>query len=182
MADDIEHAAALQALAFLLTLETDLDRNRERRARDVADEVDVDRRIGDRIELNVTGQNPSDVAIDLEVVEAGEEATLSELAFQHVVVERNGERLAATTVDDGGRAAFAPERPRAPLCRAARAAVPRLLLRHSWSCFPGMRGRAPQSKRLETDVSELMRRIDSAINCAMERTRIFAALSTASVI
>ena len=181
MANDIEHAAALQALGFLLTLETDLDRNRERRARDVADEVDVDRRIGDRIELNVTGQNPSDVAIDLEVVEAGEEATLSELAFQHVVVERNGERLAAAAVDDGGRAAFAPERPRPPLPRGSRGsasivASSLMIMLPQYPCL------APQSKRLETEVSELMRRIDSAINCAMERTRIFAALSTASVI
>ena len=107
VADDIEHAAAFQAFAFLMALEADLHRDRESRTRDVADEVDVKRRIGDRIDLNVTGQHSDHVAVDPEVVKAGEEAPAAKLPFHHVVVERYGEGLAAAAVNDGRRAAFA---------------------------------------------------------------------------
>ena len=106
--DDVEHAAALQAFALLLALEADLHPDRERRACDVADEVDMDRRIADWIDLNVAGQNANHVAVDLEVVEAGKEAPPTDLALQHVVFERDGQRVRAAAVDDGWRAAFAP--------------------------------------------------------------------------
>ena len=68
-----------------------------------------------------------------------------------------------------------------PLPRGARGSASMV----AWSLMvllPQYPRLAPQSKRLETEVSELMRRMDSAINGAIESTRIFSAVFTASVV
>ena len=82
VADDVQHAAALQARRLLGVDE--LDRHGDGDPRFLADaqEVHVDRNVGDRVELNVARQHVVGRFTDLDVEQVGEEARRAQDAFE----------------------------------------------------------------------------------------------------
>ena len=107
VADDVQHAAALQARRLLGIDELDRDGDGDPRFLADAQEVHVDRNVGDRVELNVTRQHMVGCVTDLDVEQVGEKARGAQNAFELQTVQRNRYRLFLVAVDYGGDPASA---------------------------------------------------------------------------
>ena len=165
--------------------------------------------VGDGMELDLAGQHPIALAIDLEIQQPVGEAALFELVAELASVDGNVDRLSLAAIDHGRDAARA--------ARGAGGTSARLLAQfrgqndyvghcrhplfpaasHHRACSSsgatsvrGLRAArarryrpAPaQSKRLETERSSLMRRIASAIRGAIDMRRMLWDTRTASVV
>ena len=72
--DDVEHAATLEAARDVLVDEHHRHGDGDSRAASHADEVDVQRLVGHRVQLHLARQHPDRVPVHLEIAERAEEA------------------------------------------------------------------------------------------------------------
>src|SRR5690606_19512111 len=100
VAHDVQHAALLQAGALILLEEQHRDEDADSRTLADALEIDMDRPVGDRIELHVAGQNPLRLAVEFDVQQAGEEVALLQFLQQVTAFHRDQFRGLLFTVDD----------------------------------------------------------------------------------
>ena len=85
------------------------------------EKIDMDRPVGDDVELIVARQNALLAAIDLKLEDRGEEVAGVDELVDVLVVDRNRLGFHAAAIDDGGNAAFATNGAGGPLaCPAAR--------------------------------------------------------------
>ena len=109
--DDVEHAATLEAGAFLVVFEYHLDVDIEPGGFAEAHEIDMDGAVGDRVHLQVAGQHPVFLAADLDLEHAGEETGAPELLQQVQGVDGNQHRGFLVAVNHGRNPAGAAGRP-----------------------------------------------------------------------
>ncbi len=109
--DDVEHAAALDAGAFLVVFEHHLDVDVEPGGFAEAHEIDMDGAVGDRVHLQVAGQHPVFFAADLDLEHAGEEAGAPDLVQQVQGVDGNQHRFFLVAVNHARNPAGAADRP-----------------------------------------------------------------------
>jgi hypothetical protein len=106
----VQHAAAMHAAAFLLADEADRHRDLDARMLPDAQEIDMERPIGNRMELHVLGQGAGLLAGDIDhhhgIHEVAVAHHLDEPLF--LDVDRDGRLIG--TIDDGWNATFATHR------------------------------------------------------------------------
>ena len=102
VADDVEHAAATDAWrgAFIDELHRHLDR--DRRAGDDAQEVDVDRSLVHRIELEIAGDGADLLAGDIDRGDGRQKAAAVNLEEQLAAGQIDRDRRLLAAIDDGG--------------------------------------------------------------------------------
>ena len=127
-ADDVEHAAALEARRLVLVDEAHRHVDVDHRPLLGAQEVDVQRVVGDRVQLRLARQHLEALVAEVELEHRAEEArVLGQL--EPDLLERHGDaqRLLAAAIDDrrdlAARAAAAAPGP-CPTSRAARPGKP----------------------------------------------------------
>ena len=74
-----------------------------------AQEVDVQRSVGDRMESDVLGQRAQGLAADLDIDDRVEEVAGAELAAQFLLFDVDRQRFFIAAIDDGGDTAFATQ-------------------------------------------------------------------------
>ena len=109
--DDVDGAAALHARRLVGVLDVDRDAHADAGAFAEAEKIDVDRNVAHRIELIIAGNDPVARAVDLELVDRGEEMPGKDVLPQLLEIERDRQRGCSVAVDHAGHAAFAPHRP-----------------------------------------------------------------------
>ena len=104
---------------------SDVDRNidADRRALAEPHEVDMQRQIADRVELEIARDDAVLHAVDLDVVNGGEKMPGIDALAQIGVIERDRQRRLAVAIDDSGYAAGATFCPGGPLAGPERAAA-----------------------------------------------------------
>ncbi len=115
MGDDVDGTAALDSRRLVGIDDVDRDAHPDRRALSEAHEIDMDRQVTHGIELEVARDHPVLLAVDLDVVDAGQEPAGEDALAQFGIVEGDGERRLVATVDDAGHAALATNGPGGPL-------------------------------------------------------------------
>ena len=115
VADHVQHAAALEARAQPVIVEMHRHRHADRLAGREALEIDVLRRVADRMELHVADQRARRIAVHLDLVEARLPAGPVQFAQHRAGVQRDEAGLLPRPVDDTGHLALTPGRPRRPL-------------------------------------------------------------------
>ncbi len=90
-------------------------------------EIDMQRRVADRMVLHVARQRAQRRAVESEVDEAGEEAGPREHPRQFARLEGDQDRLLAVAIDDAGNAAGAARRPGGALAGRGRGSALRLM-------------------------------------------------------
>ena len=106
MTDDVENGAALQARGVGFVDEIDRDADLDDGVGVDTHEVDMDRLIGDAVELHIAGQNVHLLAVNLQRHDLGEEAAFIEALPDRTGVDGHHFRVSRTTVDHGGDEAF----------------------------------------------------------------------------
>ena len=115
VAHHVEQTAALEALALLFADEADRHVDVDLGIGADPQEVDVQRVVGDRVELQIAGQDAVGLAADLEVDQGREEGAGVDLLTQLERVERDHLRGLLGAVDHGRNASFAAHGPGGPL-------------------------------------------------------------------
>ena len=110
VADRVQHAAALQARRLLLVDEADRHRDGDLGVLGNAQEIDMQRPVGDRMELDVLGQGADGRAAGVDHHHRVHEVAGVQHLHQRLLLEVDGEGLFIVAVDDGGDAAFATQR------------------------------------------------------------------------
>ncbi len=158
-------------------------------------EIDMHRRVGHGVVLDIARQRAVRSAVDLDIDEMREKTLPREGARQFTRLQADRHRLLVVAIDDAGYAALAPDRARRAfaggLARLGaeaddlghRFAAPSFKTTAAGAGLPRpVRPASPfQSNRLETDLSSLMRSIASAIKGAIVSCRMFCDRRTASV-
>jgi len=109
VAHDVEHAAALQARRTLFVDEDDWHRDFDSRVLADAEEVDVERTVGNGVESYVLRQRPHGLAVDLDHDDRVHEVAGAELASQFLGFDVDGQGFFLAAIDHGGDAAFATQ-------------------------------------------------------------------------
>ena len=115
VAHHVQHAAALQAGAEAVVLEPHRNRDADGLAGCEALEVDVLRRVADRVELHVADQRARRVAVGLDLVETGLPAGALQFAQHGAGLQRDQAGGLVGAVNHRRHHACAPGRPRRPL-------------------------------------------------------------------
>jgi hypothetical protein len=115
MAHDVEHAAALDARrgAFIDEMHRNVDR--QARAFDDAQEIDMDRTVADRVELEVARDGADLLAIDVDRGKGGEEATAMDPEVNVLAGKRDRDRGLLAAVDHGRNLTITTRRSGGPL-------------------------------------------------------------------
>ena len=100
----VEHAAALEAGRLLLVEEHHGHHDVDLGIPPDPKEIDMDRPVGDRVELQVAGQDPLAAAADLNVEQRGKEAAAADLAPQVLGVQGDQNRVLLGAIDDARNA------------------------------------------------------------------------------
>ncbi len=106
---DVEHAAALDAGRTLFILEADRDVDVHLAVLADAQEVGMQRTVGDRVELHVLRQRADRLAAQLDHHDGIHEVAGAELADEELLLDVDALRLLTSAVDHGGNAAFAAQ-------------------------------------------------------------------------
>src|SRR5258708_21513819 len=118
MADDVEDAAAAQAGRAVLVDEADRYADSHLGAGTDAHEIDVQRRIADRVVLDLASQGAMHRPADRDVDDRREEPGTIDRARQRARFEGDLHRRVTAAIDDAGNAATASRRPRRALAGA----------------------------------------------------------------
>src|SRR5690606_23972242 len=138
VADDVQHAAALEPRTVLLVDEPHGDPQRQRGTLRDAEKIDVYREVANRIELDVAGNDARLLAADVDHVERRQEASALQVPQQRLPRKRDRLRRLAVAVDDTGHEALAPDCAGGPLADlVARLGADFLYFGHV-SCSPWM--------------------------------------------
>ncbi len=106
MAHDVDHAAELQAGRIFLAAEAHRDRDAHARAGLQPQEVDVDRPVGHRIDLDRARQNARLLAADVEHHQRLEQGALVVDLAKGALIHLNVLRLAFPAIHDAGNLAL----------------------------------------------------------------------------
>ena len=115
VADDVEHAATADTGRVGLVDELDRHLDLDPRSGDDAQEVDMQRPVADRIELEVAGQRADRLAVDLDLGHGGEESAGVNLEEDVAVGKVDSHRRLLAAVDDCGDLALATDCSGGPL-------------------------------------------------------------------
>ena len=121
---DVDRAAALHAGRLLGADDVDRNRDADERAFAEPHEIDMDRDVPDRIELEVARDHAVLRAVDLEVVKRGQEVARVDSLAQLLVIERDGERGFVVAVDHVRARGPRDALPGRPPCRPSDAPSP----------------------------------------------------------
>ena len=113
--DDVDGAAALHAGRLIGMHHVHRDAHADLGAFGEPQEIHMHRQIAHRIELEVARDNPVLGALDVEIVDRGEEAARIDAVLELIMVDRDGERGLVVAVDDAGHAPGPTLGPRGPL-------------------------------------------------------------------
>ena len=119
VANDVEHAAALQPRGRRFVEEADRDFDGHVRILAEPQEIDMDGKLADGIDLNRAGNHPRLLALDVEHVDRALEMAGVNLLVDRAVIDRDRLRLLLVAIENAGDAPLAPLRARAALARAA---------------------------------------------------------------
>src|SRR5215469_3773060 len=108
MADDVEHAAALQPRRILLALEMHRDREPHMRTFGETQEIDMNGTVAHGIGLQGAWDHACFLAPNLQHERRGQERALARVALKLAVVNRYSFGLFLAAVDDPWHGAFAP--------------------------------------------------------------------------
>ena len=106
VAHDVEHAAALQARRVVLILEAHRHRDGDLGVLGDAKEIDVERPVGDRMELDVLGQRARRLAADIDHHHRVHEVARVKELHQRLLLDVDRRGVFVVAVDHGGDAAF----------------------------------------------------------------------------
>src|SRR5215467_11694393 len=115
VSDDVDGATTLHAGRLVDILHVYRNAHADGRAFAEPQEVDMDRHVAHRIDLEVARDRAVLLAVDLDVADAGEEAARIDAVLELVVVDRDAERGLVVAVDHARHAAFATHGPGGPL-------------------------------------------------------------------
>ena len=101
VADDVEHAAPANARRSRLVDEMHRHLDRDRRSGDEPQEIDVQRPVGDRIDLEVARQRADGLAVDGDFRHRGHEAAGMDLEVELAEGEGDRNRGFFAAIDDG---------------------------------------------------------------------------------
>ena len=115
MPNDIEHPAAFQAgrRRFIEEAHGHLDGNHRIFAK--SQEIDMDRKVAHRVELDRTGDHPRLLALDVEHEDRALEMAGVKLLVDGPIIDRDRLRLLLVAVDNAGNAPVATFRARSAL-------------------------------------------------------------------
>jgi hypothetical protein len=115
VADDVEDAATADAGGVGLVDELDRHLDLDHRAFDDPQEVDMERALAHRVELEVARQRPDLLAVDADLGDRGQEPAAMDLEIDLAVGEVDGDRGFFAAIDDGGYHALTTDCPGGPL-------------------------------------------------------------------
>ena len=107
MPDDVDHAAELQARRIFLAAEADRNRDPHARAGLEPHEIDMDRTVGDRIDLDGAGQDPHLLAADVQHHQGLEHGARVVQLAEGALVDLHGLGIAFSAIDNAGNLALA---------------------------------------------------------------------------
>ena len=113
--DDVDGAAALHAGRLVDVHHVHRDAHADRRTLAEAEEVDMDRIVAHRVDLEVARNGAVLLAVDLDVADADEEAARMDAVLELVEIERDRDRGLVVAVDHARHAAFTTHGPGGPL-------------------------------------------------------------------
>jgi hypothetical protein len=119
MTDDIEHAAALQAGRRPFVEEAHRHIDGHLRILAEPQEIDMDGKVADGIELDGAGDHPRLLALDVEHVDRALKMAGVKLLVDHAVIDRDPLGPLLVAVKDTGNAPLATFRARSALARTA---------------------------------------------------------------
>ena len=121
MEHEVDRAALLDAGRGFAVLDVDRNADPHARARDEAQEVDMNRPVGDDVELVVAREHALLAPVHLQFEDGRQEVPGVDELVDVLEVDRDGLGLQTAAIDDGGNAAFATNGAGGPLaCPATR--------------------------------------------------------------
>ena len=164
---EVDRAALLEAGRSVAVGHAHRHRDAHARARLEAEEVDVHRRVGDRVELVVARQHALLAALDVDLEDRGQELTRIDELVEVFEVDRDRLGRLAAAIDDSRNAAFATNGAGGPLANPAarhgRELLDRCHVVYPFSSAPRLQG---CRKRREAGLIKARRREGKAADAA----------------
>jgi hypothetical protein len=130
---EVDRAATLHAGRLVGILDVHRDAHPDGRAFAEPQEIDMDRVVAHRVDLEVARDGAVLLAVDLDVADAGEEAARIDAVLELIEVERDRERGLVVAVDHARHTAFTTHGPGGPLaCPRTRRRFQFIDGRHCW--------------------------------------------------
>ena len=107
VADDVEHAAAADARRIILVDEADRHVDVDGAVRADAQEIDMQRTVVDRVELDVAGERAGLLAAHIDHHDGIHEVSVGQRLDQRLFLDVDAYRVLLVAVDHGGYSAFA---------------------------------------------------------------------------
>ena len=119
VADDVEHAALLDAGRLLLISEVDRHLDMDARAGPESQEIDMGDEVAHRFELDIAGDGAHHIAVDIEIDERRKEPAGVYMRLQVAIGKGDTLGLLLVAIEDTGNAAVAADCAGGPLAGPA---------------------------------------------------------------